>query len=103
MIDSDRRIGIEASQVMCTKLPGAACAAHLGAARRSTNCSPSYASCESTRACSRKMVPRLPLMPERACASPAALAEYFGQYRHAHRHPVAHLVADDRLRAVCHL
>ena len=62
-----------------------------------------YASCESTRACSRKMVPRLPLMPERARGSPGKLAQHFCERRHPHRDAVAHLVADDRLRPVGHI
>ena len=40
---SGRRMGTSGSQVRCTKLPGSARAAHLGAAMRRTNCSPGQA------------------------------------------------------------
>ena len=37
MIDSGRRMGSDSSQVMCTKVPGRAAAAHLGARMRMMN------------------------------------------------------------------
>jgi hypothetical protein len=58
MIESGRRMGMVASQVRCAKVPGAACAAHWGAASRITNCRASQASWVMTRASSRKIVPR---------------------------------------------
>src|SRR5215467_9797329 len=102
MIDSGRRIGIEASQVTWAKLPGSACVAHFGAATRSTNCPASQPCCEMTRACSRKMVPRwAELIRNRSCAPPRP--EDLGQHRHAYGDAVAHLIADHGLRAVGYL
>src|SRR5256885_8731706 len=99
MIDSGRRIGMALSQVTCTKLPGRAWAAHREAATRSTNCFASWACCEMTRALSRKMVPRTLEVIAGPSRPGGARGEHFRQHRHAHRDPVAYLVADHRLRS----
>src|SRR5437773_8007790 len=103
MVECGRRTGMAASHVTCAKLPGSACAAQRGAATRSTNCCASWACCETTRALSRKMVPRALDVIDGPSRATRARAEHFRQHRHAHRHAVAYLVADGGLWSVGHV
>ena len=97
MMDSGRRMGMAASQVRCTKLPGCARAAHFG--RREAQ--------HELVAVVGGLLDDARVLEEdgaaglrgvmRACR---ASGQYCLEHRHAHGDAVAHLVADDRLRAV---
>ena len=102
MIYKGRRIGSEGSQVMCTKLPGAAAASHFGARRRMMYSSPANVSQNRITPYKTKII--TPFSCACSCAAVSAmplpcrhgLADAI-KYRHANGDAIGDLLRDHRL------